>query len=103
MFRFSSFPDQVKHYANGANVLHLSPEIVENHLFPFAPKSLRTKYSDACSSIYKICDVLQVKNANLRQTRDLLLPKLVSGEVDVEGLDISIEGEQYDNVLSPLI
>jgi hypothetical protein len=25
---------------------------------------------------------------NLRQTRDLLLPKLISGEIDVENLDI---------------
>jgi type I restriction enzyme S subunit len=28
------------------------------------------------------------KNANLRQTRDLLLPKLISGEIDVFELDI---------------
>jgi len=36
------------------------------------------------------------RNINLRRTRDLLLPKLISGEVDVEGLDISIEGETHD-------
>lgn len=30
------------------------------------------------------------KNANLRRTRDLLLPKLISGEIDVSGLDIRI-------------
>ena len=28
------------------------------------------------------------KNRNLRQTRDLLLPKLISSEVDVSRLDI---------------
>jgi type I restriction enzyme, S subunit len=33
--------------------------------------------------------VLAQKNANLRKTRDLLLPKLISGEVDVEGLEIA--------------
>jgi type I restriction enzyme S subunit len=33
---------------------------------------------------------LQRKNANLRCTRDLLLPKLISGELDVSGLDIEI-------------
>ncbi len=43
------------------------------------------------------------RNRNLRQMRDLPLPKLISGEVDVEELDISIEGEQNDNALSPLI
>jgi type I restriction enzyme S subunit len=33
--------------------------------------------------------VLADKNANLHQTRDLLLPKLISGELDVETLDIN--------------
>ena len=31
---------------------------------------------------------LTIKNANLRQTRDLLLPKLISGKIDVSDLDI---------------
>ena len=31
---------------------------------------------------------MTMKNANLRSTRDLLLPKLISGEVDVSSLDI---------------
>ena len=34
---------------------------------------------------------LQVRNANLRRTRDLLLPKLISGEIDVENLEIETE------------
>ena len=34
------------------------------------------------------------KNANLQQTRDLLLPKLISGEIDVSELDINIDGMQ---------
>jgi type I restriction enzyme S subunit len=33
---------------------------------------------------------LQFMNENLRQTRDLLLPKLVSGEVDVSELEIAV-------------
>ena len=33
-------------------------------------------------------EILQVKNRNLRKTRDLLLPKLISGQLDVEELDI---------------
>jgi type I restriction enzyme S subunit len=32
---------------------------------------------------------LTSKNVNLRCARDLLLPKLVSGEVDVSGLEVS--------------
>lgn len=33
------------------------------------------------------------KNTILRRTRDLLLPKLISGELDVEDLDIAIGGD----------
>lgn len=36
---------------------------------------------------------LSEKNANLRQTRDLLLPKLISGEVDVSELGIAVPEE----------
>ena len=34
---------------------------------------------------------LTMKNTNLRQTRDLLLPKLISGELDVSELDIDTD------------
>jgi type I restriction enzyme S subunit len=33
-------------------------------------------------------DVFEKKNANLRRTRDLLLPRLVSGELDVENVEV---------------
>ncbi len=42
------------------------------------------------------------RNDNLRKTRDLLLPKLISGEVDVEGLDIHIEGGTYESSREPI-
>ena len=35
---------------------------------------------------------LTLKNTNLRQTRDLLLPKLISGEIDVSELNIDTTG-----------
>ena len=36
------------------------------------------------------CKLLKRKNENLRTTRDLLLPKLISGQLDVEALDIDV-------------
>jgi len=35
---------------------------------------------------------LRAKNQTLRKTRDLLLPKLISGQVDVSDLDINVPG-----------
>jgi hypothetical protein len=34
--------------------------------------------------MYQLKDSLEAKNANLRQTRDLLLPRLVSGEIGIK-------------------
>ena len=41
------------------------------------------------NNFFNAIETLQVKNDNLRQTRDLLLPRLISGEIDVENLDIN--------------
>ncbi|WP_250124969.1 hypothetical protein [Chroococcidiopsis sp. CCMEE 29] len=87
MLSFSSFADQVKQHANGANVLHLNPNRIEEFKFALPPEELRNQYARFCSNIYQQCDVLVRKNATLRRTRDLLLPKLISGELDVENLE----------------
>jgi type I restriction enzyme S subunit len=92
MFRFSGFSDEVKQHANGANVLHLNPQRIEEFKFALPPKELRAEYARLCADIYQLCDALLLKTSNLRQTRDLLLPKLISGEVDVSELDIDTEG-----------
>ncbi len=90
ILRYTTFSDEVKQHANGVNVLHLSPDRIGEFEFYLAPKELRQSYSEKISSFYEMCDVLQLRNANLRRTRDLLLPKLISGEIDVSDLDIRI-------------
>jgi type I restriction enzyme S subunit len=89
MLRFSEFADKVKQYANGANVLHLSPDRVADFKFALPPSNLRSQYSAFCSNLYQQCDNLNIKNPNLRRTRDLLLPKLISGELNVQNFDIN--------------
>lgn len=42
---------------------------------------------------FQLIHSLSRKNQNLRRTRDLLLPKLISGEVDVSQLDVKIPEE----------
>jgi type I restriction enzyme S subunit len=88
MFRFSDFADEVKLHANGANVLHLNPERITSFELALPPKDLRDRYGQLASGIYSNIDVLNLRNDNLRRTRDLLLPRLVSGELDVSELDI---------------
>ncbi|GFO96489.1 restriction modification system DNA specificitydomain [groundwater metagenome] len=93
VLRFSDFSQEVRQHANGVNVLHLNPSQIQEFKFALPPTELRNLYAELCASAYQECDVLHTKNANLRRTRDLLLPKLISGEVDVEMLDINIPTE----------
>lgn len=75
-------------HANGANVLHLNPDRIESYQFLLPPERVRHLYAKEASSIYQQCDVFEKKNSILRRTRDLLLPKLISGEVDVSQLEV---------------
>jgi len=45
-------------------------------------------FENIVENIFNEIGVLRKKISNLRQTRDLLLPKLISGKVDVSDLDI---------------
>ena len=47
---------------------------------------LLVKFEDLCGQVLGLARLLGRKNANLRTTRDLLLPKLISGELDVSDL-----------------
>jgi len=45
-------------------------------------------------SLRQLLNTLLEKNENLKKTRDILLPKLISGEIDVSNLDIDIRDQE---------
>ncbi|MBW4647250.1 MAG: restriction endonuclease subunit S [Kastovskya adunca ATA6-11-RM4] len=47
------------------------------------------KFGKIINDVLNLKQSLYSKNVNLRQTRDLLLPQLISGEIDVENIDIN--------------
>ena len=49
------------------------------------------RFADFTTPIFEQIETLRQKNQNLRQTRDLLLPKLISGEIDISELDIDTD------------
>ena len=50
----------------------------------------RQSLSDNVFQLFELIASLSAKVSNLRTTRDLLLPKLISGKLDVEDLDIDV-------------
>lgn len=87
---YSSFGVKMKEFANGVNVLHLKSDPMGEYQFVMPNQKTIEAYSQIVSGIYQEIDDLQLKNMNLAATRDLLLPKLISGEIDVSGLDIRV-------------
>lgn len=61
---------------------------LENELVIVPNFQYQTKFMKLVTPMFDLIQNLGVKNANLRRTRDLLLPKLITGEIDVENLDI---------------
>jgi type I restriction enzyme, S subunit len=93
LLKYSQFGETLKDFANGVNVLHLSTENMLEYVFLLPDSKLITKYTETVCNFYKIVDNFELKNQNLRKTRDLLLPKLISGEIDVSDLDIHTRNE----------
>ena len=89
-FRYSEFANNVKQHANGANVLHLSPERIKEYQFVLPSENVRERYKAFSAMVFQQTENLNRRVVILRQTRDLLLPKLVSGELDVSELEIDI-------------
>lgn len=55
------------------------------------PDYLLGRFNEEIAPIFRMIRNMKQRNSNLRQTRDLLLPKLISGEIDVSELDIAIK------------
>lgn len=81
--------DTLRAHAHGSTILHASSSI--DYMTFVLPKENYLKIFESVGDklLYEILN-LSKKNQNLRKTRDLLLPKLISGEIDVSDLDIKI-------------
>jgi type I restriction enzyme S subunit len=64
-------------------------ECFDKYFLPQPDKIVLHKFAEVVRPIFQGIYRLDLKNKNLRKTRDLLLPKLISGEIDVESLDNS--------------
>lgn len=65
---------------------------LERGWIPVAPPSIQKQFVVKAQSLIDSIQNIGVRNANLRQTRDLLLPKLISGKIDVSEIDVDTNG-----------
>ena len=86
--RHSGFANFIKEFANGANVLHLKPDLITQQKIIIPPIQLQNKFVSIAESLYAEADLLGKANTQLVKMRDMLLPRLISGKLSVEHLDI---------------
>jgi type I restriction enzyme S subunit len=86
--KYSGFGDFIKGFANGANVLHLNADLVTQQKIVIPPENLRTKFENLVNPIHEQIGSLSKSIQILEQTRSQLLPRLISGKLSVENLDI---------------
>ena len=88
--------EQIIAYATGAVFKEISKTNFRKIPIVIAAQPVRDEFERLMRPIGEQIHTLQLRNANLRATRDLLLPKLVAGEVDVSQLAIAGATDETD-------
>lgn len=76
--------------SQGTKMPRANWNVLVKYALPTPNARLLERFNTSIRAIVSTLRVLMLKNRNLRKTRDLLLPKLISGQLDVEDLDIEI-------------
>jgi type I restriction enzyme S subunit len=89
--RTDSFRDNaIKSMSGATGRQRVQEECFDKYYFAHPDGKTLAAFDEIMQPFFKDVYLLSKKNTNLRRTRDLLLPKLISGEMDVSELDIMI-------------
>ena len=95
--RHSGFANFIKEFANGANVLHLKPDLITQQKIIVPPKQLQNEFAPMVEPLYAEADLLEVTNRRLEKMRDALLHRLISGKLPVKNLDIQFPSSMAED------
>lgn len=74
--------------SQGTQMPRANWKVLERYLVPIPGDDLLVRFSSHVADTMALIHALLLVNRNLLATRDLLMPRLVSGELDVSDLDI---------------
>lgn len=90
LFKSHAFNEQIIKLAGGVAQANLSPVLLEQQLIIIPSEDIVSVFNGHIAPIFEQMLTLVSQNNILRQARDMLLPKLISGEIDVSDLDIKV-------------
>ena len=83
MCRYGFYSKYFSQFANGANVLHLKPNVLLNKKILLPTAELIEAFAEKVQPMIDIVDDLNRQNDLLTKQRDMLLPRLMSGKLEV--------------------
>lgn len=84
MFRFGNISKYLSQFGNGANVIHLKPDTIKNKKILVPDSDTIKAFTDIIKPIIAQLNNLNNQNDNLIEQRDLLLPRLMSGKLELK-------------------
>ena len=83
MCRYGFYSKYFSQFANGANVLHLKPNVLLNKKILLPTAELIEAFAEKVQPMIDIADDLNRQNDLLTKQREMLLPRLMSGKLEV--------------------
>jgi len=83
LFRWGNVSKYISQFANGANVLHLRPQVLKNVKVLLPQQILIDKFVSVVKPMIGMINKLNTENESLSRQRDLLLPRLMSGKLEI--------------------
>jgi type I restriction enzyme S subunit len=81
--RTETFQQHTNAHSTGTTVLHLSKDAVPEYQFVYPDGALVAAYERIAKPIFNSINESIEQSSSLTQLRDSLLPKLLSGEIEV--------------------
>jgi type I restriction enzyme S subunit len=92
LLRTDEYVNHVLAHSTGTTVLHLSRDAVPSFSFALPPPPLCKAFDALASPVFRLADANESASGKLAHLRDMLLPKLISGELRLNKAESVIEG-----------
>lgn len=80
--------EYILNFRMGAAQENISQGIIQNIKFNRPSKDVLLEFEKQISPKYDLIEILYRQNQRLKEARDILLPRLMSGIIDVDGLEV---------------
>lgn len=89
LFEFLSEQERfMKNIAGGSTTYNINKTSFENIEIPYLPQNIIQEFHDIVCKVFDKIKLNQLENKNLEQLRDILLPKLMNGEMNLDNIKI---------------